>query len=245
MHLNIAICDDSQEDIEQLKRMILVFSEKYDFSTEFTTFTSGLTLLQHIEHPHCFDVVFLDIEMPDCDGLKVAYKIRETIGTKLRLVYVSSYPKYMQQAFDVQAYHFITKPLSESFVEKVLLRIIKDMGKNMNAKICIETEHGRQCIYTEDIQYIETHPLKKGVLIYHLATSSLLVRGRIGQLETDYQQWGFYLCHRSFLVNIHHVHCIETDSLQLDNSATIPLSRNKRKNIQLQFTQNIVFHLGE
>ena len=245
MKIRIAICDDSTDDINMLEKMIVQIYERYSIEVSIRKYISGISMLKEYPVSEPYDAIFLDIEMPDCDGISIAKQIRDIPDKNTKLIYVSSYPGYMQQTFDVHAFHFITKPLDFAFVEKVLLQLKKELEEKDNKKLIIKTDKGEAVIHIEDIEYIETNSLKKGYLIYNMCNRTMLVKGRIMDIEEQYRKLGLYKCHRCYLVNINRIHAVEADNLIMDNNKIIPLSRSQAKEIKRQFAKNLANYKGE
>ena len=96
MKLNIAICDDDEAAIEYLKSCITHFYFAFDVEVSISTFTSGRAFLDSYTEKGQYQLIFMDVEMPELNGLDTASILRSTIDRYALLVFVSNYPEYMQ-----------------------------------------------------------------------------------------------------------------------------------------------------
>ena len=94
MNLNLAICDDEIKDIELLKKHILQYTIETDNNITVSSYTSAKELISEYNN-HSYNVVLLDIEMPDLSGMELAKQLRD-IDDDLLIVFTTFYPEYMQ-----------------------------------------------------------------------------------------------------------------------------------------------------
>lgn len=136
MILRIGICDDTQTDIIHLEKHIKHYMASYNIEFEIESFRSGAALLQaQKEQP--FHILLLDIELPEINGMMVARYLRDELYDDVFIVFVTSYPQYMQESFDVQPFQFLTKPVSYTKIEKLLSDIIHRYKHSHITKIVI------------------------------------------------------------------------------------------------------------
>ena len=129
MKLNIAICDDDEAAIEYLKSCITHFYFAFDVEVSISTFTSGRAFLDSYTEKGQYQLIFMDVEMPELNGLDTASILRSTIDRYALLVFVSNYPEYMQKSFTVRAFYYLTKPYTSEDVEEVLKNAINERTK--------------------------------------------------------------------------------------------------------------------
>jgi two-component system, LytTR family, response regulator LytT len=106
MILRIGICDDTQTDIIHLEKHIKHYMASYNIEFEIESFRSGATLLQ-AQKEQTFHILLLDIEMPEINGMMIARYLRDELYDDVFIVFVTSYPQYMQESFDVQPFLFL------------------------------------------------------------------------------------------------------------------------------------------
>ena len=107
MFINILICDDCQEDLmalrQNIERFFFNLPDTYDYHID--SFSLGTELLKKYNE-NLYQIVFLDIEMPEINGLEVAKKLREN-NNSLFIIFVSSYDQFMKDSFEVQPYQYL------------------------------------------------------------------------------------------------------------------------------------------
>ena len=142
-----------------------------------STFSSGTKLLQaHKTTP--FDIVLLDIEMPETDGMQIAKLLRD-IDDHLYIIFTTSYPEYMQDSFEVQPFQFLTKPISYDTIHRLFMNIIKKMNRNSLTIIVVDDDNEEYFISLNNIYYVSTAKEKKAHIKYHLADHTSLKNHQI------------------------------------------------------------------
>mgnify|MGYP003558029937 CR=1 FL=1 len=108
------------------------------------------------------DIYFLDIEMGDISGIELAKRIRKEQGDSGKrsiIIFVTGFREYMEDAFDVNAYHYLVKPVKEEKFFTVLDRAWKDaaaLEENSKKKILIKSSGISKNVFLKDIFYIES-----------------------------------------------------------------------------------------
>ena len=110
--LKIAICDDDVKMTGMLDTILEKIAKRNFVKIDTEVFLDGGELEKAVEEKMYFDIIFLDIEMGDEDGITAARKIRETDRNVL-IIYVTSHESYMQESFSVRPFRFVVKPIEE------------------------------------------------------------------------------------------------------------------------------------
>ena len=110
--IKVAICDDDIATTGKIEDMLCRIAKRNFIPIETEVFWEGEHLSEAVESMDNFDVIFLDIEMGQADGITVARKIRETDKNVL-IIYVTSHESYMQESFSVRPFRFLVKPVEE------------------------------------------------------------------------------------------------------------------------------------
>lgn len=118
--MNIAFCDDDKATLENLIKLtkdIIAKYDNYNFEFNFFAYTSPLELLEaHSNSP--FDVVFLDIDMPEINGLNVGDKLY-TKNESIIIFYVTSYTEFIGESIKHRVYRFIKKGDKKALTEGI------------------------------------------------------------------------------------------------------------------------------
>jgi DNA-binding LytR/AlgR family response regulator len=120
--LKIAICDDMQESIDLLEKIIFEYLKKVGHEVELVQFLCGRDLLDQIEG---FDAVFLDIEMPQMDGFEVGKEINKR-KSECRIIMATATTDRFKEAFKIRVFRYITKPFDKMEVETAISDLIND-----------------------------------------------------------------------------------------------------------------------
>ena len=110
-NINVAVCDDETEVLDTIKNYLISYQIQYDIECATHTFSNGSDFLESLDKIK-FNIVFLDIEMPEMDGLEIAKHIREKSADDVYIIFVTSYPSYMHDSFQVQPFQYIVKPVT-------------------------------------------------------------------------------------------------------------------------------------
>lgn len=161
MNYRIAVCDDDPVFLEETTNLILNYQFEKDMNLTLSPFKSSKNLLTNFRHANDYHIVFLDIEMPEPNGIELASIIRSSIDRHVFIVFVSSYPEYMHDSFKVHPYNYLQKPVSKETLFEVLDEIRLDMDDN-NCYLTIDAiDNTSTAVNFNDILYIETIDSKK------------------------------------------------------------------------------------
>lgn len=229
--MNIAICDDNKEHINILKNFII----KNDFIREngrIAMFASGTELQSNLRS--FFDVFFLDIDMPDINGIELGKLIRNE-NSNAFIVFVTSYPQYALEAFDCEAFHYLLKPINESKAMHVLNSLVqKYRRKNKYHLIRIKNQTIR--IQAKDIYYIE---YCRRHVIYHLKNMEYETVGRFSDVYEDLKDFGFYQIHQGYIVNMDKIIGFDKYSALLKDNKSVMISVRKRAEVLMAYSKYV------
>ncbi len=223
--MKIAVCDGDKTVRDDIVHLI----KKQIPDVNVCTFVSGEELIDYGED---FDISFIDIEMEKMTGIDTAKKIRaeqEKQGKpKSIIIFITKYSNYMESAFDVNAYHYLLKPINNEKFAEVLKRAWKDatITNERNSKYIMVKSFGIQYkIFVKDIYYIESNNKK---VIIHTKDGIIASYGRMDELESLLGD-EFYRCHRCYLVNMENISAYSADMVKVSNGDKLILAKKKHK----------------
>lgn len=229
--ISIAICDDTTEICHELKHIILEFGTQADEDFSINVFYSGEDLLDYIQQTHNFDLIFLDIELKQINGLEVGHIIRHTLKDYItKIVYISSKNGYDRELFDVQPLHFLPKPLDKEKVIKDIILALKLLNKE-NEIFIAKTKNEIYKIPIKKILYFESKGKKIGIVT---SNEYFEYYDKIENIINKIENFRFISPHRSYVINYDHISKIKSTEIIMINKHIIPLSRNKAKEIKAQ-----------
>lgn len=231
--IKCVIVEDEFPAREELKYFINNF-DGVELEKEFDNPVDALKYLQGNK----IDVVFLDINMPELDGMSLG-KIISKMDENIKIVFITAYRDYAADAFEIKAFDYILKPYSDERIKEVLENITKEKesenSKDVNSRINKITgmlDNKIFVISLDDIYYIEVN--EKDSLIY-TKDAVYTSKVKISKLEEILPKEKFYRTHRSYIVNLDKIVEVEpwfnsTYVLKIaDLKFKVPVSRNKVK----------------
>ncbi len=224
--IRIAICEDETLLLNQLADTVKIILDKHSVSHTIELFTSGTALL--VRAP--FDLLLLDIAMKPLSGLELAKKLR-TRGDDSKIIFITAHQQYAIDAFDVQAFHYLVKPVDVPKLETVLLKLCPSIQTERKCAIAIRQGTAVRRIPFEQVFYLEVINRK---IHLHTENESLPFYGKLEELEPSLPET-FFRCHRSYIVNFDHVQRYDKKDVWLNNMERIPLSKRRYQAFGLKF----------
>ncbi len=174
--IHIAICDDEDGFLFLEQKLVSTYMKNHDYQYRVDTFSSGIDFLQSNENIENFDIIFLDINMDELDGIETAKKIRES-GSQAYVVFVTAFITYALEGYKVDAIRFLLKDSDslEASIEECLDCIILKMNYKENREAFAFLE-GEKTLSPDEIVYIESNLHKDGIcnanLIFYFQAKS-------------------------------------------------------------------------
>lgn len=218
--LSIAVCDDEMLFCARLSGEIQRIVEKLGRTCVIRQFQSGRALLETVEQ---FDLIFLDIRMEGMDGMKTAKYIRERAYDK-PLIFISSSREHVWDSYEVEAFWYLVKPVSEEKLERVLQRAITRVDKEPQEYLVIHKEGKPKKLFLADIFYFE---IRGRIIEIHGNEGVLPYYGQMGELENQLCRKGFFRCHKSLLLNLERVDTYNRQEAILENGEKLPIARRR------------------
>lgn len=230
LKLQIAICDDEPILCEELKKIILDLFPEYRIDI----FYSGRELL---ELPKVYDIIFLDIEMPEEDGMEIAKNLRMQ-NYKSYIIFLTSHTEYMPEAFKVKAFRFLQKPINIDNLNEALADAQKELANRK--KIVFDNFGIEMLVDVQDILYIRADG-KSTVL--HLENQQIETGKSLKYWTQKFEDYDFCQIHKSYVVSMGHVRQVLPEGVMLkETGEIIPLSRRRYSMVKDAFYQYIEEH---
>ena len=218
--LSIAVCDDEVIECCNMAKRIKEIMEEMKIPCIIRQFRSGGELLQALES---FDIVFLDIIMQDLDGMKTAQAFRKKASDKI-LIFVSSSREYVFEAYDVEAFQYLLKPVDDRKLKRVLQKAVLKTERCSREFIIVSSERQKKKVFLDDIYYFE---IKGRVVDVHGPEGIFTYYEQIGELENKLCDKGFFRCHKSYLVNLKYVDVYNRREVTLENGERIVIAKRR------------------
>ena len=129
MKVKFAICDDSVVDSNYVKELVTQWANDKKYQVNIDIFSSAEAFIFHYVENKEYDVLLLDIEMGNMDGVTLARQIRKS-NKSVQIVFITGYSDYIAEGYDVEALHYLMKPLKKEKLYDVLDRAVNKIMQN-------------------------------------------------------------------------------------------------------------------
>jgi two-component system, LytTR family, response regulator len=203
---------------------------------------SGLEAIEEVRHSRP-DLVFLDVQMPECDG----FDVLELLGADMpeTVIFVTAYDTYALRAFEAGALDYLLKPFDDARFHRALARAKEKLAhyaptqRRSISRIVVKSRNQTLFLNVSDIDWIEAASYYACI---HVGTATHILRRTLQELEQDLDAGTFARIHRSIIVNLQRVRGLELQEngeyeVVLDSAVRLRLSRRYRKRIQDRLTE--------
>lgn len=227
--INIGICDDELHYRAEIKDILKDILSPYPINYDIYEFSSGEELLNN--YPKDLDILIMDIQMKTINGMDTAKKIRE-FDCNLEIIFMTSFAEFMQEGYEVKAYRYILKPISERKISKNVIPCISEIIKKRNNYITINVKNYIDRIKIDSIIYIETD--RPNILIY-TRDNMYTTKMSISKIEKILSEYGFFRSHNSYIINLKLVESMNGNTV-IVNGNKIPISKYRVRDLKLAIT---------
>lgn len=226
MIVQVAVCDDEMIFLEYFVGQISTQFMKENMEVYIKSYTDGTKLLkENGEIP--FDVLFLDIEMPNINGIEVAQTIR-AVNPFINIIFVTNRDDLVFQSIHYKPFRFLRKSRLEEELSEAIQAVTKKI-RSENQYYTIRFNNSFKQIRITDIYYVESY---KHDIFIHTKDEKHRIRNKMENMEKELEVFGFIRVHSGFLVNYRYIHSIDKTKIVLANKEMIPVSRHRLENVK-------------
>lgn len=200
---SVAIVEDEREEAALLNEYLQRYGGEKGEIFKADVYGTGVTFLT--DYKPEYDIVFMDIDLPDLDGMKVAGKLRE-LDKKVMIVFVTNMAKFAVKGYEVAAFDFIVKPVSYGNFAMKLDRALASLRAKESKYILISSGDSKMRLDTAGLTYVE---VIKHKLIFHTFDGSVESYGTLKKTEETLNDPLFVRCNNCYLVNLRFVSALQ------------------------------------
>lgn len=231
MKYRIAICDDEQNQIEYITLIVALWSAHEGHGCEIRTFASAEAFLFEYEEDKAYDILLLDVEMKNMNGIELAKRIRKD-NNRAEIIFITSHFEFVGEGYEVDALHYLIKPISADKLMQVLAKAAEKLSVDPPS-VVISCDGETVKLYESDILYTESF---LHYVIIHTKDKEYKIKENISVFENKLSD-DFYRIHRSYLVSLKYITRISRTSVNIGNTE-LPLSRGKYDDINRAFIEH-------
>lgn len=231
--ITIGICDDEPQMRKSLRVPLERTLELLGYEYRILEYDSG-EALTNSPFATQLDICFLDIEMKALSGMETAKVLRKQ-GAASILIFVTAYPDYVFQGYEVHAFHYILKPYQEQKIAEVLRSAVKELGLHETQFYTVEQKSQTIKLPLNEILAFQSDRRK---IIVRQKDSQLDFYGRLDDIAAELPDF-FLRIHNRYLVNLNHVTALSNDGL-ICGGETFPISRAYRQPVEIAFARSLL-----
>ncbi|MBQ8611193.1 MAG: response regulator transcription factor [Oscillospiraceae bacterium] len=216
----VAVCDDAPRQREQLAALVQRWAAHSGREVRTELFADAAAYLFCHEESAAVDILLLDIEMPGMNGVELARTVREK-DSAVQLVFITGYMEYLAEGYDVEALHYLLKPVEEEKLFAVLERAAQRLAERRRS-LLVTTAGETLRLPLHEIRFIEV----QGNYVTLHAESPHTLRTTLKELAPQLDA-AFFRTHRAFIVNLRFVRRATKTQVFLKDGTQVPLARGQ------------------
>ncbi|MCI7181482.1 MAG: LytTR family DNA-binding domain-containing protein [Clostridia bacterium] len=232
--VRIAICDDEKNAVNLHEDIVKNSLQACGIGYEITTYIHSRNLLCDIIDDNFFyDLILLDIEMPDVTGMELSEKIKPYLPN-VKIIFITSHVEYAIDAFELSIFRYVPKNNLKVKLTAAVTDAAKLIELEAGQEYTIQTTNRLEKIPYKDIFYIQRDG--KNVSIVSSAGTSK-VRKSLQQVFNELNTSEFIFIDRGHIVNIIQIMKVSDGMAVLKNGEQLPISRSHLQEVKRQINQ--------
>ncbi len=216
--MRIAICDDDSVDTQFVHDIVENWANDRKLNTEIKIFSSAESFLFHYADHKEYDILLLDVEMGKMDGVTMAKQVRKDNAT-VQIVFITGYFDYIAEGYEVEALHYLMKPVKKEKLFEVLDRAAEKLLQNEKA-LNLEMSGEMERILFYEIRYLD---VDRNYVTIH-AKENYTTKRSLGEFEKELDE-RFHRVGRSLILNLKMIRRVTKSEVYLSDGTVLPLPR--------------------
>ena len=218
--MQIAVCDDERKIAQEISDVIKEYASLEYEDVQVDVFDRGRALWERLS-ASCYDIVFLDIDMPDISGLDIAARMSE-LDSKPLLVFVTSHDELVYDSLKFHPFGFVRKNFLQTELSEVLRDCVQTL-RRQKRDFSFVTSAGTGKVPQDSVLYFEAN----GNYLRLVTTDGeYRIRETLYAVENALGEYGFVRIHKGFLVNQAAVQMLGKEELVLSNEEKLPIGKS-------------------
>lgn len=235
--IRVAVVEDDTSAIDRILSHLAHFQRSHGERFHIAAFHDGADILD--DYRPDWDIILLDIQMSNVDGMTAAKRIRE-VDTEALIVFVTASPQYAIVGYEVDALSYLLKPVSYAAFEHEMARCLARLRAREGRQLLITAADGdRHRLSLDSVLYLES---AKHRVVVHTLDGDLTVVSTMRTLEQSLASDGFHRCNSGYLVNLRHVTGVEGNDCRIRGGDRVQISRPRKKDFLAALTSYISAH---
>lgn len=230
--INTVILEDEPAAADVLRSHMDRYSREHGEKFSLTVYGDAVAFLANYRTDT--DIVLMDIELPDIDGMSAAKRLR-AVDPVVTIIFVTNMAQFAIKGYSVGALDFLVKPVTYYAFETMMQRAISARAYVQKQEIAVRTTGGLSRITASSVVYVEVRDHR---LIYHTDKGVMEGWGSLRALENELSPYGFSRCSNCYLVNLRRVRSVDGGEVSVDGNL-LPLSRSRKKGFMQALAENI------
>lgn len=239
--INIAICDDDKPLTGIVEQLLHKTASAHGVDVNCEVFFDGSALVKAVtEQQMCFDLIYLDIEMENLNGIHTAQALRDKELPTL-IVYMSGHEEYLKELFCTEPFRFLSKPITENEFCAIFLAACERISQQTGyftffyKKACHRIPFNRITCFESNGRVISVHLSERSTQRNDLLPDRFY--GKINEVEKQVtsKNGRFLRVHQSFLVNFDYIKAISSTEIEMLDGRIIQISEDRRKAARARF----------
>lgn len=232
--IQIAICDDEESSVALHKKIVKSSLQKCGIGYEIAAYTRGANLLCDItEDEYFYDLILLDIEMPDVTGMEIADRVKSYLPN-VKIIFITSHTEYAIDAFELSIFRYVPKNNIENKLTSAVADAAKLIELEAGQEYTIQTNSRMERIPFKDIYYIQRDG-KNASIVSGAGVSK--VRKSLQQIYNELDVPEFIYIDRGYIVNIIQIMKVSDGMAILKNGEHLSISRSHLPEVKRQINE--------
>ena len=228
--VELVLCDDEKIYRNDLKKILGTELELSGINYRVTEFSCGEDLLSGLS-AEGLQIIFLDIEMKDLDGVETAKKLRMKNSSAV-IIFVTSHPDFVFQGYEVRALNYILKPYKPEKIKEVLHKALESLDVSTEKYLCLEQRSGAIRIPLSSIRYFTSD---KRIVREVTDNGTYDFYDKLNDLETKLSD-AFVRIHNRYLIHLKYLSEIQGNQAIVDGES-LPVSRSCKSALSIAFAK--------